>query len=79
MLLRVLTAAETLPTSPLLAELMSGGVVSAQGRGEGVSGVGRVGLDTAVLLCMSLVWWGVVLVGPVLLRITSPAPLLAWS
>ena len=36
MLLRVLTAAETLPTSPLLAEEMSGG----SGLGEGVLGAG---------------------------------------
>ena len=74
MLLRVLTAALTLPTSPLLAELMSG----ASGRGEGVVGEGLVtGPATGPALC----WCGgaeVVLVGPELeLRMTRPP--LPWS
>lgn len=78
MLLRVLTAAETLPTSPLLADVMSA-ADTWSALGEGVAGVG-VEADNCLwpLLAASL-WWEVVLVGPELeLRMTSPAPV-PWS
>ena len=69
MLLRVLTAAVTLPTSPLLAEEMSGAV---SGLGEGV-------LEAAT----SPLWCGgaeVVLVGPELeLRMTRPPVPWSWE